>query len=124
MVHADIEIEHQEDHGLQPLGEIEGGRRELESFRRVFWKQQHVLGVAVRGIGAGDDVALLGPRRHARGGTGALHVHDHGRDFREIGQPDELRHQRDAGAGGRGEGARPVPGRADDDADRGEFFLQ
>ena len=36
MVHADIEVEHQEDHGLQPLGEIEGLRCELERFSRIF----------------------------------------------------------------------------------------
>ena len=33
-------------------------------------------------------------------GPAALHVEDHRGDFGEIGQPDELLHQRDAGAGG------------------------
>jgi hypothetical protein len=65
VVHADVEIEHQEDRGLQPLGEIEALRRHLEALGRVFRKQQDVLGVAVRGIGAGDQVALLGAGRHA-----------------------------------------------------------
>ena len=123
VVHADVEIEHHEDHGLQPLGEIERLRGEFEGFGRVFRKQQHMLGVAMRGIGAGDDVALLGAGRHAGRGAGALHVHDHGRDFGEVGQADEFLHQRDAGAGGRGEGAGAVPGRADHDADRGQFVL-
>ena len=109
MIHADIEIEHHKDGGLQPLGEIERLRRELERFRRVFREQQDVLGVAVRSIGAGDDVALLGARRHAGRWTGALHVHDHGGNFGEIRQADEFRHQRDAGAGSCGEGARAVP---------------
>src|SRR5207302_4204226 len=36
---------------------------------------------------------------------------------------DELLHQRDAGAGGGGERARAVPGRANDDANRGQFVL-
>ena len=88
-----------------------------------FGKQQHVLGVAVRGIGAGDDVALLRARRHAGRGAGALHVEDHRRNFGEIGEPDELLHQRNAGAGGRGEGARAVPAGADHHADRGELVL-
>ncbi len=35
VVHADVEVEHQEDRGLQPLGEIEALRRHLEAFRRV-----------------------------------------------------------------------------------------
>ena len=97
--------------------------REFERLGRVFRKQQHMLGVAMRGIGAGDDVALLGARRHAGRGTGALHVDDHGRNFGEIGQADEFRHQRDAGPGGGGEGAGAVPRRADHDADRGQFVL-
>ncbi len=123
VIHADVEIEHQEDRGLQPLGEVERGGGELERLRRILREQQHVLGVAVRGIGAGDHVALLGAGRHAGRGAGALDVHDHGRDLGEIGQADEFGHQRDARTRGRGEGPRPVPGRADHDADRGQFVL-
>ena len=52
MVHADVEIEHDEDRGLQPVGEIERLRRHLERFGRILGEQQHVLGVAMRGIGA------------------------------------------------------------------------
>ena len=47
----------------------------------------------------------------------------HGGDFGEIGEADELLHQRDAGAGGGGEGARAVPAGADHHADRGELVL-
>ncbi len=72
--------------------------------------------VAVRGVGAQHQVALLRARRHAGGGAGALHVEDHGRHFRVVGQADELVHQRDAGAGGGREGARACPRRADDHA--------
>ena len=74
MVHADVEIEHDKDWRLQPVGEIEGLRAEFEGFARVLGKQQHVLGVAVGGVGAGDDVALLRTGRHAGRGAGALHV--------------------------------------------------
>ena len=123
MVHADIEVEHDEDRRLQPVGEVEGGGGELERLGRVLGKQQHVLGVAVRGVGAGDDVGLLRSRRHAGRGAGPLHVENHRGYFREIGEAEELLHQRDAGAGGGGEGARAVPGRADHDADRGELVL-
>ena len=66
---------------------------------------------------------LLRARRHAGRRAGALHVEDHRRDFGEIGEPEEFLHQRDAGAGGRGEGARAVPGGADHHADRGELVL-
>ena len=123
MVHADIEIEHDEDGGLQAVGEIEGLCGEFEGFGRVFRKQHHMLGVAMGSIGAGDDVTLLGARRHAGRWTGALHVHDHGRHFGEIRQADKFRHQRDAGPGGGGEGARAVPRRADHDANRSQFVL-
>ena len=97
--------------------------RELEALARILGEQQHVLGVAVRGVGAAEDVGLLRARRHAGRWAGALHVEDHRRDFGEIGEAEELLHQRDAGAGGRGERARAVPGRADHHADRGQLVL-
>ena len=99
------------------------GGRELEAFVRVFREQQHVLGVAVRGVGAGEDVGLLRARRHAGRRAAALHVDDRDRDLGEIGQADELGHQRDARARGRGERARAVPAGADDHADRGDLVL-
>ena len=123
VVHADVEVEHDEDRRLQAVGEVEGLRAELERLLRILGEQQHVLGVAVRGIGAGDDVALLRARRHAGRGAGALHVEQHRGDLGEIGEAEELLHQRDAGAGGGGEGARAVPGGADHDADRGQLVL-
>ena len=109
MVHADIEIEHDEYRRLQAVGEIEGFRGEIERFRRIFGKQQHMLGVAMRGIGGAQQIALLRACRHAGRRASALHVEHHGGDFREIGEPDEFLHQRNAGAGGRREGARAVP---------------
>ena len=39
MVHADVEIEHDEDRRLQPVGEIEGLRAEVEGFRRILGEQ-------------------------------------------------------------------------------------
>jgi hypothetical protein len=89
----------------------------------ILREQQHVLGVAVRGIGTGDQVALLGAGRHAGRGPGALHVEQYRRNLGKIGKPEELLHQRDAGAGGGGESARAVPGGADHHADRSELVL-
>ena len=123
MVHADVEVEHHEDRGLQPVGEVEGLGAELEGLGRIFGEQQHVLGVAVRGIGAGNDVGLLRARRHAGRWAGALHIEDHGGNFREIGEPEELLHQRDAGARRCREGAGAVPAGADHDADRSQLIL-
>src|SRR5439155_11366945 len=53
----------------------------------------------------------------------ALDVEDDRRDLGEVSEPDEFLHQRDTRPGGRGEGARAVPGGTDDDADRGELIL-
>ena len=123
VVHADIEVGHDDDRRLQALGKIERLRAHREALGRVGGEQQHVLGVAVRGVGAGDDVGLLGARRHARGGAAALDVEQHHRHLGEVGKPEELAHQRDAGAGGGRERARAVPPAADGDADGGQLVL-
>jgi hypothetical protein len=47
MVHADIEIEHDKDRRLQAVGEIEGGRAEVEGLGRVLAEKEYVLGIAV-----------------------------------------------------------------------------
>ena len=124
VVHADVEVGHDDDGRLQALGEVEGLRAHREAFRRVGGEQQHVLGVAVRGVGAGDDVGLLRARRHARRGAAALDVEQHHRHLGEVGEPQELAHQRDAGAGGGRERARAVPAAADGDADGRQLVLR
>jgi hypothetical protein len=123
MVHADIEVEHDEDRRLQPVGEVEGEGAELERFGRILGEQQHVFGVAMGSVGAGDDVALLGAGRHSGRGSCPLHVEQNRRDFREISKTQELRHQRNAGSGSGSERPRAVPGGADDNADRGKLVL-
>ena len=123
LVHADVEIAHQEHRRLQPLGEVERLRGHLEALVRVLREKQHVLGVAVARVGAGEDVGLLRARRHARRRPAALHVDDRHRNLGEIREPDEFLHERDAGAGGRGKGARAVPPRPDGDAHRSELVL-
>ena len=89
----------------------------------IFRKQQDVLGVAVRGVGAGQDIGLLRARRHAGRGPGALHIEHDGGNLGEIGEAQEFLHQRNARPRCRGEGARTVPAGADHDADRGQFVL-
>ena len=82
-----------------------------------------MAGVAVGSVGRRQQVALLGARRHSRGRAGALDVPQHGGDFREVGEPQKLRHQRHARAAGGREGAGAVPAGADDDAHRREFVF-
>ena len=123
LVHADIEIKHDEDRRLQPVGQVEGERRKGEGLVRVAREQQHMFGVAMGGIGGDQDVGLLGARRHAGRGPAALHVEQHGRDLGEIGKAEKFLHQGNAGPGGRREGARAVPGRPHHHADGGELVL-
>ena len=123
LVHADLEVEQHEHRRLQPVGEIEGLRRELEGLAGILRKQHHVLGVAVGRIGAVEHVGLLVAGRHAGRWPGPLHVEDDRGNFGEIAEPDEFLHQRDAGARGRGECAGSIPAGTDDDADRGDLVL-
>jgi hypothetical protein len=124
VVHADVEVRQHEHRRLQPLGEVEGLHGQVEALLGIRGEDQHVLGVAVRGVGAEQDVALLRAGRHAGRGTDALDVEDHGRDLGVVGEPDELAHQRDARAAGRGERTRAVPGGAEHHADRRQLVLR
>ena len=60
--------------------------RHFEAFGRVGGEQQDVFGIAVRGVGTFEDVALLSSGRHARRRADTLHVDDHGRNFRVVGE--------------------------------------
>ena len=122
-IHADIQIGHHEHRRLQAVGEVQRLRGELEAFFRILGKQQHVLGVAVRGVGGRDDVRLLRARGHAGGRAAALHIDDSHWNLGEVGKPDELAHERDPRTGGGGEGARAVPAGAGDNPDRGELVF-
>ena len=51
--------------GMQTLGQIKGLGREFEALAGVFGKQQHVFGVAMRSVGTGQQIRLLGACRHA-----------------------------------------------------------
>ena len=107
VVHADIEIGHDDDRGLQALGKVEGLRPHREAFAGIGGEQQYLLGVAVRGIGAGNDVGLLRARRHAGGRAAALDIEQYHRHFGKIGKAQEFAHQGDAGARCGGEGRAP-----------------
>ena len=71
---------------LQALGEVEGLHGHVEALLGVRREQQHVLGVAVRGVRAEQDVALLRARRHAGRGPDALHVEDHRGNLGVVGR--------------------------------------
>ena len=124
VVHPEVEVAHHDDGGLDTLGEVERGRRELERLGRVLREEEHVLGVAVRCVCAREDVRLLGAGRHAGRGAAALDVEQHHRDLGEVGEPEELRHERDPRAARRGEAARAVPACADRHADGGQLVLR
>ena len=123
LVHANVEVGHEEDGGLQAVGQVQRGGGKLKALVRVFGQQHHMLGVAVRGIGAGQQIRLLGAGGHAGGWAAALHIDDGDRDFSKVGQADELGHQRYAGARCGGKSAGAVPASANHHTDRGQFVF-
>src|SRR4029077_1278051 len=86
-------------------------------FARIGRDQHDMLSIAMGGISAGHQVRLLRARRHACRRAAALDIEDDGGYLREIGQPEEFLHQRNARPGGSGKGTRPVPGGANGHAD-------
>jgi len=84
---------------------------------RILWKQEHVLGVTMRRIGTGNQVSLLRASGHSRRGPTALDVDDRDRNFSEVGQANELGHQRNTGAGRGSKCTCAIPARADHHAD-------
>ena len=97
--------------------------REFETLGRIRREQQNVFGIAVRGVGAFQHVALLRARRHAGGRADALHIDHHRRNLGVVCQAEQFVHQRDAGTGGGSKSARAVPGRADHHADGRQFVF-
>src|SRR5689334_18277804 len=98
LVHADIEIEHHEYRRLQSLCEVERKRGKFEAFLWIFGQKKDMLGVAVRGVRAGQDVGLLSASGHASGRSAALNIEDDRRNLCEVGKADELLHERDTRA--------------------------
>ena len=70
-----------------------------------------------------EDVALAGPGGQAGAGPHPLDVDDHDRDLGEVGQADELGHERDARPGGRRQRPGAGPAGADGHADGGQLVL-
>ena len=74
VIHAQIEIGHENNGGLQPLCQVKGQCTEIEALPRRGREQQHLFGITVRGISGGQYVGLLRAGRHAGGRPGSLHV--------------------------------------------------
>ena len=123
LVHAEIKITHDDDGGLQPLGQIKRFYRHTEALCGRGGKEQHVFGIAVRGIGRRENVGLLGARGHTGRGSGALHVDQYCRHFGEVGEAQKLAHERHAWTTGSCERAGTVPVGANDHAHGGELVL-
>src|SRR5262249_56914186 len=81
-VHAEVQVAHDEDELLEPLGEVERVLRHLEAFLDRAWNEEDLPRVAVRQKRRRRDVTLRGARRQPRRGTHALDVED---DARALG---------------------------------------
>ena len=75
-VHAEIEIAHHEDEGLQPLGEIERIHRHRVALFNRRRDEHHVLRVTVRQRGNGEEIALRRSCRQPRRWPHPLNVED------------------------------------------------
>src|SRR5215469_1085191 len=124
VVHAEIEVGHDEHQRLELLGEIEGVLRHGEAFLDGGRNQKNVLGIAMGEKGVEKNVALRGARGQPGGRTDPLDVPDDAGDFGVVGKPGEFGHERDAGAGGGGHSPRARPSRANDHADCREFVFR
>ena len=98
VVHAEVEVRHDEDRRLELLGEVEGLLGHREALLGRGGEEERVLRVAVRVEVAEEDVALHRARREAGGRPGALDVEDDGRDLGVVAEADVLGHERDAGS--------------------------
>ncbi len=123
VVHAQVEVGEHEHRSLEFFGQVEGVAGHAEALGHGGGKQQDVPGVAMGEEGGGEHVALRGARGQAGGGPDALNVPDDGGHLDVVTEPGELRHERNAGTGGGGHGARAGPAGAQGHAHGGELVL-
>ncbi len=123
IVHSDIQIGQHENRSLEALGQVECFGSELKTLVRIAWEQQNVFGIAMRCVGAFQNVALLRAGGHAGGRTHALNIDNHRGYFSVIRQAEQFIHQRNAGTGGGGESPRAIPRSANYHSDSGQLVL-
>ena len=92
VVHAQVEVGHDEDGSLEPLGEIEGILRHGEALLGGRGEEHGMLRIAVGEDGGGEKVALRGTGGEAGGWAYALHVEEDAGDFGVVAEADELAH--------------------------------
>jgi hypothetical protein len=124
VIHPDVQIGHEEDGGLKALGQIEGIYGQVEALLGVRREESDVLGVPVRGVCHQHQVSLLGPGRHAGGGSRTLDIDEDARDLGVIGEPDELPHEGDPRTAGGRKRPGPCPTRPDHHAGSRQLVLR
>ena len=108
---------------MQRLGDVEGAPAEFEGFFQVARQQADLAAVAMPQEVREEQVALAGARGQAGARSHARDIPKHSRDFSEVSQAGEFRHQADARTAGAGQRTRPSPARAGDDAGRRQFVF-
>ena len=122
-VHPQVEVGGHENRRLELLGEVQGFDRHRVAFLDRARDQHDVPAVAMAQEVQFQDVALAGSGGQAGARAHALDVDDHDRNLGEVGQADELGHERDPGPRGRRQRPGPGPAGADGHADGGQLVL-
>ena len=120
---ADALVEHHHDRHAELLGEVEAGDGQVEALLRGIGAERDDAVIAVRAPVGLHHVGLRGQGGQAGGGSAALHVDEDAGRLGHGGVADVLHHEREAGAGGDGEGLRAAPDRALDGDGSGQFVL-
>ena len=123
-VHPEVKIAGDEDRGLKLLREVERLHGHRVAFADRAGNQDDVAAVAVTEQVELDNVSLAGASGQARARPHPLDVDDRDGDLGEIGEADELGHQRNARPGRRRERPCPGPARADRHADGRQLVLR
>src|SRR5205085_10431554 len=77
VVHPDIEVRHHNHRCLKPFGQVERFYGEFEALRRVGRKQKNVFRIAMRSVGALQEICLLRAGWHSCRGTYSLNIDDY-----------------------------------------------
>src|SRR5437899_11125383 len=124
VVHAEIEVRHDEDRSLKMFSKVEGVLSHREALFDRARHQYDVLGISVAKNCVRQNVALRRARGQTRRRSNTLNVPNHSRNFRVVSQTCKLGHQRNSRPGRGSHSASSRPTRTHYHTDRGQFIFR